>query len=149
VAGRSFTRAKFEAEQLRLKEARDLPTEQRSAPIDYQPALCAEIIELAALGLASAEIASHWAVSEETMKGWEEAHTEFKDAAQRARTRAKGLVAAAAAPGAGRAEQQVPGRRLGPAGAGPVPRVRRQGALDRRQPVRPGHGAPGGSRPAA
>jgi len=89
MAGRSVSRARFEAEQLRIAEARQLPTEPRAQPISYTADLDAEIIALASLGLMPAEIAAHWAISEEELKDWQEAHSSFRDAARRARTRAK------------------------------------------------------------
>lgn len=89
MAGRSFTKARYEAEQLRIAEARELPSPQRDNPIPYSPDLDQEIIALATLGLMPAEIAAHWAIDEETLKGWEEAHISFGAAARRARTRAK------------------------------------------------------------
>lgn len=89
MAGRSISRARYEAEQLRIQEARQLPSEPRSEPATYSPDLDAEIIALASLGLMPAEIAAHWAISEEELKEWEEAHSSFRDAARRARTRAK------------------------------------------------------------
>lgn len=89
MAGRSISRARYEAEQLRIAEARELPSPQREQPITYSADLDAEIIALADRGLMPAEIAAHWAISEEELKEWEEAHDTFRAAARRARTRAK------------------------------------------------------------
>jgi hypothetical protein len=89
MAGRSLSRARAEAELERIRAASETPTPPRSAPIDYHPDLCDEAIALADIGMVGAELAAHWAVSEETMQAWEKAHQDFADALQRARTRAR------------------------------------------------------------
>lgn len=89
MAGRSLSAARAAAELERIRSAADTPTPPRSSPADYSPDLAAEAIALADIGMTGAELAAHWAISEETMQQWGEAHPEFADALRRARTRAK------------------------------------------------------------
>ncbi|MBG7616481.1 hypothetical protein IWC96_14480 [Brevundimonas sp. BAL450] len=89
MAGRSLSHARAQAELERIRAASDTPTPQRQHPIPYDPALNDEAIALADIGMTGAELAAHWCISEETMMGWSEAHPDFKEALQRARTRAK------------------------------------------------------------
>jgi hypothetical protein len=89
MAGRPLSRLRADAEAERIRLATALPTEPRQAPATYTPDLDLEIIALADKGLMPAEIAAHWAISEQGLKEWEEAHPSFNDAARRARTRAK------------------------------------------------------------
>jgi hypothetical protein len=89
MAGRSLSRARAEAELERIRSANDTPTPARTEPAPYTHDLCDEAILLADIGMIGAELAAHWAVSEETMAEWEKAHQAFADALQRARTRAR------------------------------------------------------------
>ncbi len=89
MAGRPLAQARAQAALEAIRAASETPTEPRSEPIDYSPDLCAEAIQLADIGMLGAELAGHWAISEETLKEWEEAHPDLKAALQRARTRAK------------------------------------------------------------
>ena len=89
MAGRSYTRARVEAEAERLAEARALPSEPRTEPLAYSPEIIPELIALADRGLADSEIAAHWCLTEAEIKEWEKAHIEFGRAMAQARTRAK------------------------------------------------------------
>jgi hypothetical protein len=89
MAGRAVSRAKFDAEQQRLQEARELPTEPRALPATYSPDLIPELLALADKGLTDAEVSAHWNITEDDLKEWANAHPPFKAAVARARTRAK------------------------------------------------------------
>ena len=89
MAGRSLSKARAEAELERIRSASETPTPPRPAPIEYTPDLCEEAIALAGIGMTGAELAAHWAISDETMNAWERAHPAFADALQRARTCAR------------------------------------------------------------
>lgn len=63
--------------------------EPRTEPAEYSPDLIPELLTLAANGYSATETAAHWAISEETLKAWGEAHSELGDALNHARTREK------------------------------------------------------------
>lgn len=89
MAGRPLSQARAAAALEAIRAAADTPTPARTSPAEYTPDLCEEAIALADIGMIGAELAAHWAVSEETMTGWEKAHSDFANALHRARTRAK------------------------------------------------------------
>lgn len=89
MAGRAHSRAQAALAERRALEARETPTEPRTAPADYHPDLCLELEELASIGMVTAEVCAHWRISEETFAEWVDVHQAFKEAFQRARTRAK------------------------------------------------------------
>jgi hypothetical protein len=89
MAGRSLSAARAATEAERIRKARELPSEARTIPADYSPDLIPELLNLADLGLTAAEIAAHWNVTEQELQEWAEAHSEFKAAVARARTRSK------------------------------------------------------------
>lgn len=94
MAGTPLKRARREERQqheLTTSEATKRPPlpEARSEPADYHPDLIPELLTLAADGYSTTEIAAHWAISEETLSGWEKAHSELEDALSRARAREK------------------------------------------------------------
>lgn len=89
MAGRPLSQARAAAALEAIRAAADTPTPARTAPADYTPDLCEEAIALANIGMIGAELAAHWAVSEETMTEWEKVHSDFANALHRARTRAK------------------------------------------------------------
>jgi len=61
----------------------------RTEPAEYTPDLIPELLALASEGYSATEVAAHWAISEETLKAWGEAHSELGTALNHARTREK------------------------------------------------------------
>jgi hypothetical protein len=71
-------------------QALPLPSERRTSPVDaYTPDLIDEALDLANCGLSEVEIAAHWAIDIDTLRQWEEAHTDFEAALSRARSAAE------------------------------------------------------------
>lgn len=68
----------------------DLPTSRRTEPAAYATELQAEVIALGEYGLSEAEMASHLAVSLDTLNGWRRQHADFAEAMSRALTAAQG-----------------------------------------------------------
>lgn len=90
MAGRPRTRAKRAEEQAALiSDQRAKLPEAHEAPASYAPHLIDELMALADEGYAVAEIAAHWAISEETLKEWANAHSDLAEALSRARAREK------------------------------------------------------------
>lgn len=93
MAGSPLRRARRElreAEQLAdVQAARAALPQPRQTPAEYEPALIDELMTLANQGYATAEIAAHWAISEETLDGWAKTHSELAEALSRARVREK------------------------------------------------------------
>jgi hypothetical protein len=88
-------RQKFKDERAKHLEAigaqpLPLPSPRREQPIPYSDDLPDEAVDLGACGLSDMEIAAHWSIDFETLKGWAEAHNALKDALSRARTAAQG-----------------------------------------------------------
>jgi len=63
--------------------------EPRSEPATYHPDLIGELMTLASEGYSATETAAHWAISEETLTQWGEAHSDLSEALKLARTREK------------------------------------------------------------
>lgn len=93
MAGSPLRRARRqlrEAEQLAdVQASRPTLPQPRQTPAQYEPALLDELMTLANQGYATAEIAAHWAISEETLDGWAKTHSELAEALSRARVREK------------------------------------------------------------
>lgn len=89
MAGRPHSAARAATEAERIRKARELPSEPRTIPATYSPDLIPDLLNLADLGLTSAEIAAHWNITEQELTDWADAHVEFKAAVARARTRSK------------------------------------------------------------
>ena len=89
MPGRPKIRERQRLQALIDANATALPHPRRTEPTAYSPDLIPELLDLADQGLAPVEIAAHWAVSEEDLKAWEKAHSDFAVAIRHAYTRAK------------------------------------------------------------
>lgn len=90
MAGRPRTRARQAEQQAALiSDQRASLPQAHETPASYTNDLIPELLDLADQGYAVAEVAAHWAISEETLKEWANTHSDLAEAISRARAREK------------------------------------------------------------